>query len=855
MQPGLVRWFQSSAGVITLTATAYLLGAWLGWTLRFPPATTSVLWPPNAILASALLLAPSSRWWACLTGALIAHVAIQLALALPADLSAALFLTNTSEALITAGGIRAFVSGPLRLTALRDVGVFITFAALVSPVLSSFADAAVVHLIQGEPYWLVWRTRAFANSLSELIVVPIALCTAAFIAGASRGWPLRVAVEALLLGAALIGISVLVLGPSVVEINIPGVPRTPTVFLLPTFIWAAVRFGAPGISTALLIAALVGSYSARAGNRPFAVLEPGDSLVALQLYLILMAIPLFAVSALFEERRSTAAELAQRLLREQTLGRIAVAFVGIRPGDFLARVSYCMQQIGHCFDVDRVVMMRQSDQDQEIESVHRWLRPGTGLPDLGCSAREFPFALGLVARGQAVTCRSIHDLPVDALQDRESLTRLGLGSALIAPFVIDGPRQGALSLSTAAPREWRDDEVAQARLFGEVLGNAVARHHTEEALLASEGMKSAILSSLSSMVAVVDREGCIIAVNDQWLQVAGPDHGQASRVGVGVNYLEVCRRAALIGAETRVMLTGLEEVLAGRRRSFVCEYSCPVGDAVAWYAMSVVPLRSAGGGAVISHVDVTERRMAELDSQQARQELGHFARVTTMGELSASLAHQLNQPLAGILTNAQAAQRYLDASEPDLAELRAIVTDIIEDDRRASGVIHRMRELMTKNGGPPVAIDINALIRDVTALLTSDSIIRNVSVDFDLAPGAPLVRGDRIDLQQVVLNLLINALEAVADRPVPQRMVQVRSALSDGHIVIAVEDSGPGLPDGAEGRIFEAFYTTKPAGMGMGLAIARSLVESYGGRIWAERRSGAGATFLVRLPLLKEHLA
>jgi signal transduction histidine kinase/integral membrane sensor domain MASE1 len=849
MPPRLVRWFQSSAGVITLTATACLLGAWLGWTLRFPPETTSVLWPPNAILASALLLAPSSRWWPCLSGALIAHVAIQLALALPADLSAALFLTNTSEALITAGGIRAFVSGPLRFTALRDVGVFITFAALVSPILSSFADAAVVHLIQGEPYWLVWRTRVFANSLSELIVIPIALCTATFITGGSMRWPARVTVEGLLLGAVLLGTSVLVLGPSVVEINIPGVPRTPTVFLLPTFIWAAVRFGAPGISTALLIAALVGSFSAIAGNRPFAVLEPGDSLVALQLYLILMAIPLFAVSALFEERRSTAAELAQRLLREETLGRIAVAFVGIRPGEFLARVSYCMQQIGHCFDVDRVVMMRQSEQDQEIESVHRWLRPGTSLPDLGCSAREFPFALGLVARGHAVICRNLHDLPVDALQDRESLTRLGLGSALIAPFVIDGPRQGALSLSTAAPREWRDDEAAQARLFGEVLGNAVARHHTEEALLASEGMKSA------SLVAVVDREGCIIAVNDQWLQVAGPDHGQAPRVGVGVNYLEVCRRAALSGAETRVMLRGLEEVLAGRRRSFVCEYSCPVGDAVAWYAMSVVPLRSADGGAVISHVDVTERRMAELDSQQARQELGHFARVTTMGELSASLAHQLNQPLAGILTNAQAAQRYLDASEPDLAELRAIVTDIIEDDRRASGVIHRMRELMTKNGGPPMAIDINTLIRDVTALLTSDSIIRNVSVDFDLAPGAPLVRGDRIDLQQVVLNLLINALEAVADRPVPQRMVQVRSALSDGHIVIAVEDSGSGLPDGAEGRIFEAFYTTKPAGMGMGLAIARSLVESYGGRIWAERRPGAGATFLVRLPLLKEHPA
>jgi two-component system sensor kinase FixL len=296
-------------------------------------------------------------------------------------------------------------------------------------------------------------------------------------------------------------------------------------------------------------------------------------------------------------------------------------------------------------------------------------------------------------------------------------------------------------------------------------------------------------------------------------------------------------------------------VLAGRRQSFVREYSCVVGDAVYWYAMTVVPLRSAVGGAVISHTDVTERRLAELDSQQARQELGHFARVATMGELTASLAHQLNQPLTGILSNAQAAHRYLEASAPDLSEIRAIVTDIIEDNRRASGVIRRMRELMAKNGGSAVAVDINSLIRDVTGLLTSDSIIRNVSFAFDLAPGAPRVLGDRIDLQQVILNLLVNALEAVANRPVPERKVTVRSTLTDGHIVIAVEDSGPGLAEGADDRVFEAFYTTKPSGMGMGLAIARSLVESHGGRIWAEPRRGAGATFLVKFPTAQEQVA
>jgi signal transduction histidine kinase/integral membrane sensor domain MASE1 len=847
---------QSPVAVLTLTAAAYVLGATLGWMLRFPPATTSVLWPPNAILAAALLLTPSSRWWACWLGALIAHVAVQFAFSVPPMLSTALYFTNCSEALITAAGIRFFVPGPVRFTVLRDVGVFVVFAAVVSPVLSSFADAAVVYLIQGEPYWTIWRTRTFANSLSELIVIPIACFLARFVAG--RAWrptPRRTA-EAVLLGLSLVAVSILVLGPSVVELHIPGVPRTPTVFLLPMLIWAAVRFGAAGISTGLLIPALVGSFSAIAGNRPFAVLEPRDSLVAVQLYLILMAVPLFVVAALVEERRDAAAGLVQRLNFEQTLGRIAVAFLGARADQFQARLDECMRLIGQCFHVDRVVLMRQAAQGREVESFHRWVRPDSGLPNLPCSTRDFPFALGLVAQGHPVVCRSHDDVPLDAVEDRSSMHRFGLASSIIAPFVLDGALHGALSLSAATPREWRDEDIAQARLAGEVLGNAVARHQSEEALLASEGMKSAILSSLPSMVAVVDREGTIIAVNDQWMRLNVSETGHPLRIGVGVDYLEVCRQAALEGsAETEALFNGLDDVLAGRRPSFACEYPCVVGDDVYWYAMTVVPLRRGGGGAVISHTDVTERRLAELDSQQARQELGHFARVATMGELTASLAHQLNQPLTGILSNAQAAHRYLEASDPDIAEIRAIVTDIIEDNRRASGVIRRMRELLTKNGGPAVAVDINSLIRDVTALLTSDSIIRNASVDFDLAPGAPRVLGDRVDLQQVILNLLVNALEAVADKPVPERLVAVRTTVTDSHIVIAVEDSGPGLVNGAEDRIFEAFYTTKPSGMGMGLAIARSLVESHGGRIWAERARGAGATFLVKLPVAKEPVA
>jgi C4-dicarboxylate-specific signal transduction histidine kinase len=269
--------------------------------------------------------------------------------------------------------------------------------------------------------------------------------------------------------------------------------------------------------------------------------------------------------------------------------------------------------------------------------------------------------------------------------------------------------------------------------------------------------------------------------------------------------------------------------------------------------MSVVPLQREDGGAVVSHVEVTERKRAELEAQRARQDLSHFTRVSTMGQLTASLAHQLNQPLAGILSNAQAARRMLNVDPPDLSAVRDTVVDIIDDDRRAGEVIRRMRDMMTKASSDPVITDANALIRDVVMLTRSDTIIRNVALMLELALEALHVRGDRIELQQVILNLLVNAMDAVTDQPVSRRAIVVRSEhLGDESVLVSVKDSGPGLRPGAEANIFEPFFTTKPAGMGMGLAIARSIVESYGGRIWAANNGEGGATFFVRLPLARD---
>jgi two-component system, LuxR family, sensor kinase FixL len=252
---------------------------------------------------------------------------------------------------------------------------------------------------------------------------------------------------------------------------------------------------------------------------------------------------------------------------------------------------------------------------------------------------------------------------------------------------------------------------------------------------------------------------------------------------------------------------------------------------------------------------IEQQELSRLEAQQLREELAHFTRVSTISELTASLAHQLNQPLTGILANARAAQRYLAALSPNrnLALLSECLTDIVADDHRASDVIRRLRELLRKSKVPPVSLDLNVLIDGVVELLRSDAIRRDVSITVDLDPALPLVKADRVQLQQVILNLVINAMDAVNERNGSDRIVIVRTARDNEHTVhVAVEDTGSGLEPGTETKVFEAFYTTKSDGMGMGLSIARSIVAAHGGRIWAVNNPMGGATFHVTVPVTTE---
>ncbi|WP_437613796.1 ATP-binding protein [Sorangium sp. So ce834] len=245
-------------------------------------------------------------------------------------------------------------------------------------------------------------------------------------------------------------------------------------------------------------------------------------------------------------------------------------------------------------------------------------------------------------------------------------------------------------------------------------------------------------------------------------------------------------------------------------------------------------------------------RAAELKVRKAQEELAHLNRVSAMSELAASIAHELNQPLAAILSNAQAARRLLGQAPPDIAEARAALDDIAADGRRAGKVIDRMRAMLRKGELSAVALDLGELVREVARLLASAALLAGATVRIELAPGLPRVRGDGIQLQQVLLNLLVNALDAVSRRPPEARLVVVRARTAGGGVELSVADSGEGIPPADLERIFEPFFTSKAHGLGVGLAISRSIVEAHGGRLWAERGPGQGATFRCALPVWRE---
>jgi two-component system sensor kinase FixL len=258
------------------------------------------------------------------------------------------------------------------------------------------------------------------------------------------------------------------------------------------------------------------------------------------------------------------------------------------------------------------------------------------------------------------------------------------------------------------------------------------------------------------------------------------------------------------------------------------------------------PVRMRGAS-----LDVTKRKQAEEQAARHRNEMAHLSRVSTLGELSGSIAHELNLPLSSILSNAQAAQRVLAHSDADVTEVRDILSDIVSEDKRAAEVIQRLRQWLKKEQVQQHPLQINEVVEDVLKLIRGDLVNQKVTVDTELAPHLPIVTGDPVQLQQVLLNLVVNACDAMTDCKTPDRRLLIRTGIENGSraVTVSVMDRGSSIPEEKIEQIFDPFFTTKAKGMGLGLSVCRTIIAAHRGKLWATNNPDCGATFHFSLPI------
>ena len=373
----------------------------------------------------------------------------------------------------------------------------------------------------------------------------------------------------------------------------------------------------------------------------------------------------------------------------------------------------------------------------------------------------------------------------------------------------------------------------------------VRRRDTAATLRASEERWRSMFEASAVGITIMDQQNRFAAVNEAFQKMVGYTEQELQSLGpVDITH-EDDRRA------TREMI---QDVQSGKRQDYQAEKRyCRKDGKVIWVRVSTARALDPNSplpGIPTLVEDITERKRAEMAWHDAREALSRATRLTVMGELSASIAHEINQPLSAIITNGRACERFLDFSPPDLDEVKDAVGEIVRDGKRASEVLSRIRA-MSRNSAPERGpVDVNLAIAEVLALTRDELHRHRISVMTELHSNLPVTMADRVQLQQVVLNLVMNgidAMRAVTDRP---RNLTVRSQLSDqGNIVVNVADSGVGLDPRNRDRIFDSFFTTKPEGMGMGLAISNTIIQAHHGQLWAESGTPFGAVFGFTLPL------
>ena len=781
-----------------LVFIGYYLGARIGIALTFQPHPVSVFWPPNSLLLAALLLTPPRSWWFLLLAAFPAHFITEMQAHVPPAMIVCWFVSNCSEAVIGAGLTRYLLRRPVRFDNLRSVAAFCACAGFLAPFLSSFMDAGFVALNgwgQGS-YLENWRSRFFSNVLTTLTLTPVIVSWCDFKPAQWKGISNRRGLEVSLLFLGL------VIASTVVLYNARKNPD-PVLFYapLPFLLWAVFRFGPRVTSVAILIVTVLAIWSSAHGHGPFTDESAEINARSIQMFLIMMTVPIMLLAAGIQDRRTGESELRESESRFRIVADAAPVFIWM------------------------------SDVDKRCTFVNRpWLEfTGRGLEqELGNGWTES------VHPDDRLMCFKVYSEAFDARK----------------PFVM----QYRLRRRDGQYRWVSDEGLARYDAEGTFAGYIGSAIDVTELL----NKDAALRESEERMRMAVDAVNLGIWEWDLNKNEIWATDGRRSLLGwptLGRVTFEDFISGVHPEDRNRVRQTIENAVDAGK--DYDSEYRLVSPDGIVrWIAMRG-SVHFDGGGkperVLGISIDITPRKQAELEAKQRHDDLSHLSRVALMGEMSASIAHEINQPLGAILSNAEAAELLLESETPPLDEIRKILADIRNDDLRASEIIRHLRLLARKRTMQIELLDVNEVAAEVVRLMEIEAQRRSTSLRTEFTAVSTIISGDRVHLQQVLINLVLNGMEAMSATPEAERCLLVRTATNgERRVEISVSDCGQGIAPEKLPRLFDSFFTTKETGMGLGLAIARSIIDAHQGRIFAENNPDGGATFRFDLPVTDE---
>jgi FixJ family two-component response regulator/signal transduction histidine kinase len=576
---------------------------------------------------------------------------------------------------------------------------------------------------------------------------------------------------------------------------------------------------------------------------------------------------------------------------ERLLAELSARFIGLPPAEIVGAIDDALRRIATLIGADRGQLVHFPEASDATTITHSGALDDVPRVRPGAVTAFYPWIAQRIRSGAAVVVPDVAAMPEAAAVDRARFQTIGVRSNITVPLRIAGRIDGALAFGALRhTRRWEPEIVERLAMVADVFANALGHKRAREALDAALRFESAMSRALLALLtsdrsdrgraiesglADVARtfgaeratlwqreaDGEAFVKTHRWLApgvpepagIARDDHLPFVHAALAAGQVVRFARLADLPAEAAIDAATFAElgirsavivpVTLGERVAGALSFASASGDRE--WPDALVPRVTLLGDVFAT---VFARDSAEQRERDAQAQAAHATRVGTLGMLAASLVHELTQPLAASLANAQTAAELLASPTPDLDELRAAVGDIVSDDRRVGEMIQQLRRFLRRGETERAEVDLRDPIGDALHLVAHDAAERRIAIDVVVEPGLPPVAADRVQIQQVLLNLLSNACDAVATAQAASRHVSLTASRTDSGVAIEVADHGPGLDEATLARIFQPFFTTKPKGMGLGLSISRSIVAAHGGKLTARSSVGQGTTLRLELP-------